>query len=115
MHNKDLVKALYNKISELRLYIINIELKYFSANNLHTYDGVSNSDIIGADVFFEIIEPEELGYTYRIRPAKDFGIPFVSIAFRYKCKPCWIIEHTKVDIQPVVSFIYLILFFNLPM
>jgi hypothetical protein len=51
----------------------------FSANNLHTYDGVSSSDIIGADVFFEIIEPEELGYTYRIRPAKDFGAPFVSL------------------------------------
>jgi hypothetical protein len=50
-----------------------------SANNLHTYDGVSSSDIIGVDVFFEIIEPEELGYTYRIRPAKDFGAPFVSL------------------------------------
>lgn len=50
----------------------------FSANNLHTYDGVSSTDIIGADVFFEIIEPEELGYTYRIRPAKDFGVPLVS-------------------------------------
>jgi hypothetical protein len=50
----------------------------FSANNLHTYDGVSSIDIIGSDVFFEIIEPEELGYTYRIRPAKDFGAPLVS-------------------------------------
>ncbi|XP_069684374.1 PRADC1-like protein isoform X1 [Periplaneta americana] len=46
------------------------------ANNLHTFDGVSSSDIIGVDVFFEIIEPEELGYTYRIRPAKDFGAQF---------------------------------------
>lgn len=45
------------------------------ANNLHTYDGVSSTDIIGSDVFFEIIEPEELAYTYRIRPAKDFGAP----------------------------------------
>jgi hypothetical protein len=50
----------------------------FSANNLHTYDGVSSTDIIGSDVFFEIIEPEELSYTYRIRPAKDFGAPLVS-------------------------------------
>lgn len=50
----------------------------FSANNLHTYDGISSSDIIGVDVFFEIIEPEELEYTYRIRPAKDFGAQFVS-------------------------------------
>lgn len=46
------------------------------ANNLHTYDGISSSDIIGVDVFFEIIEPEELGYTYKIRPAKDFGAQF---------------------------------------
>ncbi|KDR22400.1 hypothetical protein L798_02492, partial [Zootermopsis nevadensis] len=37
---------------------------------------VSSTDIIGVDVFFEIIEPEELQYTYRIRPAKDFGAPF---------------------------------------
>jgi hypothetical protein len=50
----------------------------FSANNLHTYDGISSSDITGGDVFFEIIEPDELGYTYRIRPAKDFGAQFVS-------------------------------------
>lgn len=56
----------------------NIVVSYFSANNLHTYDGVSSTDIIGSDVFFEIIEPEELGYTYRIRPAKDFGAPLVS-------------------------------------
>jgi hypothetical protein len=54
-------------------------MSYFSANNLHTYDGVSSTDIIGSDVFFEIIEPEELGYTYRIRPAKDFGTPLVSL------------------------------------
>ena len=50
----------------------------FSANNLHTYDGISSTDI-GVDVFFEIIEPEELGYTYKIRPAKDFGAQFVSL------------------------------------
>ncbi|KAJ9596477.1 hypothetical protein L9F63_012516 [Diploptera punctata] len=46
------------------------------ANNLHTYDGVSSADIVASDVFFEIVEPEELGYTYRIRPAKDFGADF---------------------------------------
>lgn len=34
---------------------------------------------IGADVFFEIIYPPELEYTYKLRPAKDFGAPFVSI------------------------------------
>lgn len=34
---------------------------------------------IGPDVFFEIIYPPELEYTYKLRPAKDFGAPFVSI------------------------------------
>ncbi|XP_063233757.1 PRADC1-like protein [Bacillus rossius redtenbacheri] len=37
---------------------------------------VSTAEIIGSDVFFEIIEPKELEYTYRIRPAKDFGVTF---------------------------------------
>lgn len=32
----------------------------------------------GDDIFFEIIHPPELQYTYRIRPAKSFGIPFVN-------------------------------------
>lgn len=31
---------------------------------------------IGADVFFEIIYPPELEYTYKLKPAKDFGAPF---------------------------------------
>lgn len=34
---------------------------------------------IGSDVFFEIIYPPELEYTYKLRPAKDFGAPFVRI------------------------------------
>lgn len=53
-----------------------------SANNLHVNDGSSIADIIGGDVFFEITEPVELEYTYRIRPAKDFGAPFVSAGFK---------------------------------
>lgn len=36
------------------------------------------SVIIGNDAFFEIIDPAELEYTYRIRPAKDFGRGFTS-------------------------------------
>lgn len=31
---------------------------------------------IGSDVFFEIIHPPELEYTYKLRPARDFGAPF---------------------------------------
>lgn len=50
----------------------------FSASNLHMTDGTSVPEILGSDVFFEIIDPRELGFTYRLRPAKDFGAPFVS-------------------------------------
>lgn len=32
----------------------------------------------GGDIFFEITDPAELQYTYRIRPAKTFGSPFVN-------------------------------------
>ena len=39
----------------------------------------SENKIVGPDVFFEIIEPPELEYTYRLKPAKDFGAPFVSL------------------------------------
>lgn len=46
------------------------------ANNLHLMEGTSIPDIVGSDIFFEIIDPRELGYTYRLRPAKDFGAPF---------------------------------------
>lgn len=48
-------------------------------NDLHFYDGSSTADIIAGDVFFEILDPPELQYSYRVRPAKDFGTPFVSI------------------------------------
>lgn len=41
-------------------------------------DGVSTSEIIGGDVFFEIIDPPELEYTFRLRPAKNFGGVFNS-------------------------------------
>lgn len=47
-------------------------------------------DIVGDDVayattaefweellFFELIEPEEIAYIYKIKPAKDFGVTLV--------------------------------------
>ncbi|ALC41862.1 CG9849 [Drosophila busckii] len=37
---------------------------------------VTTQDIIAGDVFFEIISPQDLEYTYRLRPAKDFGVSF---------------------------------------
>lgn len=53
-------------------------------NNLHTYDGAKTQDIIFGDVFFEILEPEDLEYTYRVRPAKDFGPTFSDNLFARK-------------------------------
>ncbi|XP_001361941.1 PRADC1-like protein [Drosophila pseudoobscura] len=37
---------------------------------------ITTQDIIAGDVFFEIISPQDLEYTYRLRPAKDFGVTF---------------------------------------
>ncbi|VVD02616.1 unnamed protein product [Leptidea sinapis] len=34
------------------------------------------ANVISGDAFFEILDPPELRYTYRIRPAKDFGTTF---------------------------------------
>ena len=31
------------------------------------------------DIYFEIVEPETLHYTFKVRPAQDFGVPFVSM------------------------------------
>lgn len=48
-----------------------------TVSQLHAaYDSITTQDIIGNDVFFEIIEPEVLEYTYRLRMAKDFGVSF---------------------------------------
>ncbi|XP_053604851.1 PRADC1-like protein isoform X2 [Plodia interpunctella] len=45
-------------------------------NDLHFHDGASTVDVVAGDVFFEILDPPELRYSYRIRPAKDFGTTF---------------------------------------
>ncbi|KAH8233096.1 hypothetical protein KR026_004241 [Drosophila bipectinata] len=37
---------------------------------------ITTQDIIAGDVFFEILSPTDLEYTYRLRPAKDFGVTF---------------------------------------
>lgn len=69
-------------MSSIDLTLINTRY-IIAANDLHFYDGSSNADIIAGDVFFEILDPPELSYTYRIRPAKDFGAPFVSAILWY--------------------------------
>lgn len=68
---------------QLCSYIILINC---GANNLNHIDGTSTAEVINGDVFFEIIDPVELEYTYRIRPAKDFGAPF-NASFHIKNVP----------------------------
>uniref|UniRef100_A0A1L8DPD1 Putative protease-associated domain protein n=1 Tax=Nyssomyia neivai TaxID=330878 RepID=A0A1L8DPD1_9DIPT len=61
--------------------------------NLHMLDEITTQDIIAGDVFFEVLEPAELEYTYRLRPAKDFGAPF-NASFRFP----------RIALVPVVPF-----------
>ncbi|XP_065170838.1 PRADC1-like protein [Atheta coriaria] len=68
----------------LVIIAINLSYTYSGPNNLHLSDGTSTAELISGDVFFEIVEPEVLEYTYRLKPAKDFGIPFnKSIEFKH--------------------------------
>ncbi|KAJ0183245.1 hypothetical protein K1T71_001221 [Dendrolimus kikuchii] len=53
-----------------------LQRNHEKTNDLHFYDGASTPDVIAGDIFFEILDPPELRYSYRIRPAKDFGSPF---------------------------------------
>lgn len=68
----------------LALLLSAVVLVNSGANNLHMYDGIRTQDVIAGDVFFEIVDPPELEYTYRIRPAKDFGSSFGASAFNVK-------------------------------
>ena len=63
---------------------------------------MSTNDLFNGDVFFEIIYPEQLEFSYRVRPAKDFGTPFKSFrATRRKLVPtfptngCKLIKNVK--------------------
>lgn len=38
----------------------------------------SDSRFLKEDIFFEILEPESLRYTFRLRPAHEFGSSFAS-------------------------------------
>lgn len=51
---------------------------------MHTLDGIKSYEIINGDVFFEITDPKELEYTYRLKPAKDFGGSFTKDIFKQK-------------------------------
>ncbi|XP_037950114.1 PRADC1-like protein [Teleopsis dalmanni] len=43
-------------------------------------DIITTQDIVAGDIFFEIIDPIDLHYTYRLRPAK-FGSSFTRLRF----------------------------------
>lgn len=55
-----------------------------AVSNLHTFDGAKTLDRLHGDVFFEILEPEGLDFTYRVRPCKDFGTAFTDARFEQK-------------------------------
>ncbi|XP_046387168.1 PRADC1-like protein [Ischnura elegans] len=96
------------------VFLLSLALVYVDsvATNLHTFDGVATSDIVGSDIYFEIVEPEEISYTYRIRPARDFGVPFNS-SFCVNNIPLVLVEppngctwpHNAEDIQGNVALI----------
>ncbi|XP_059057319.1 PRADC1-like protein [Achroia grisella] len=76
-----IIKSSQNRNKLLFLYISLILIVFVTvvspgANDLHFSDGSSTADAIAGDVFFEILDPPELRYSYRIRPAKDFGTTF---------------------------------------
>ncbi|XP_022200447.2 PRADC1-like protein [Nilaparvata lugens] len=58
------------------LTFLNVLMTAESDVKLTINDGASSAELIGGDIFFEIIEPEELSFTYRAKPAKDFGVTF---------------------------------------
>ncbi|KAK6641467.1 hypothetical protein RUM44_013179 [Polyplax serrata] len=45
-------------------------------DHFNEFGGTTSYEISNSDVFFEIVEPKELAYTYKIRPAQDFGTTF---------------------------------------
>ncbi|XP_028033607.1 PRADC1-like protein [Bombyx mandarina] len=68
------------------LILLKVTFVMPGANDLHFYDGSSTADVIAGDFFFEIIDPPELGYSYRIRPAKDFGSVFNETLHFHKAR-----------------------------
>lgn len=83
INNVDLINSAGMCIKSMEKYtFFNKVFLFNAAGNLHMLDGTSIHDVIGGDIFFEIVDPEELEYTYRLRPAKDFGGSFNSNKFK---------------------------------
>lgn len=58
------------------LFSLSLSLSVNSMSNLNAYDETVN------DVYFEITDPDDLEYTYRLRPAKNFGAAFTKDRFK---------------------------------
>ena len=43
------------------------------------YDIITKPLYLDDNIFFELTEPQEISYTYKLRPAKDFGPHIVSM------------------------------------
>uniref|UniRef100_A0A8D9ANU0 PRADC1-like protein n=1 Tax=Cacopsylla melanoneura TaxID=428564 RepID=A0A8D9ANU0_9HEMI len=71
--------------SLIAIFILTLEIQHYNSDanfgaNVHIVEtALGTTEISGAEnIYFEIIEPEELSYTFKIRPAKDFGSSFNS-------------------------------------
>lgn len=69
-------------------------------------------DIINGDIFFEVIKPEGLEHTYRLKPAKDFGGTFTEDQFKTNrrnvlvfAEPCDACTPITNDIQGHIALI----------
>lgn len=62
-------------------------------------------DLINGDIFFEIIEPEELEYTFRLKPAKDFGGVFTK-EFESSKRMLMIFAQPRDACTPITNNVY---------
>lgn len=56
-----------------------LETEYFIFIAFFVWEITSGYEVsknVKEDIYFEILEPETLRYTFRVRPAQDFGVPF---------------------------------------
>ncbi|XP_035233894.1 LOW QUALITY PROTEIN: protease-associated domain-containing protein 1-like [Stegodyphus dumicola] len=70
-------------IRNTNLQLRNAYIRNFFISNIFLYinflaviHGFEDVKGIKEDIYFEIVEPETLHYTFKVRPAQDFGVPF---------------------------------------
>ncbi|XP_069169789.1 PRADC1-like protein [Procambarus clarkii] len=67
-------------------------------------------DFIEDDIFFEVLYPEELSYTYRLRQAKNFGLPFKRVFKRVRLVladplECCSVPYNALELQGAVALV----------